>query len=110
MFTLISIVNMTDVVAARIPKDDARDIELFAREESVDKSSFVKRLLRKSLEEYKVERALKLYKEGAISLGKAAELAGKNIWTMLDIMKKHHVELNYTIEDLEEDIQTIHKL
>ncbi len=101
---------MTDVVAARLPREDVQSIVLFAKEESLDKSTFVKRLLRKSLEKYKEERALKLYSEGRISLGRAAELAERTVWDMLDLMKKHHIELQYSVEDLKDDLKAMSDL
>lgn len=74
---------------------------------ALDKSTFVKRLLHKSLEEYKIEYAFKLYKEGKVSLWKAAELAEKDLWDMIELMGKYDAYLNYNMEDLREDIKNL---
>lgn len=101
---------MTFTISTRLPKKEVKEIEAFAKEEDLDKSTFVKKLIHKSLEEYKIEYAFSLYKEGKVSLGKAAQIAGKSLWDMIELMKKYDVYLNYTIEDLERDIKTIKKV
>lgn len=55
--------------------------------------------------------AVELYREGKLSLGKAAELAGvKNKWEMLVILDKSGVELRYTAEDAEDDLKTLDEI
>ena len=98
---------MTITISTRLQKKEAREIEKFAKVEDLDKSTFVKRLINKSLQEYKVEHAFKLYKEGKVSLWKAAELADKSLWEMIGLMKKYDVYLNCTADDLREDLRTI---
>ncbi len=107
MSTMFIIVNMTTTISTRLPRKEAKEIERFAKEEDLDKSTFVKRLLHKSLKEYKVEYAFKLYKEGKVSLWKAAELADKSLWDMIELMEKYDVYLNYDMDDLREDLKNI---
>lgn len=55
--------------------------------------------------------AIELYREGKLSLGKAAELAGaRNKWEMLTILDSNGVPLNYTVEDVEEDLDTLERV
>ena len=107
MSTLNTIVNMTTTISTRLLKKEVKEIEKFAEEEDLDKSTFVKRLLHKSLEEYKVEHAFKLYKEGEVSLWKAAELAEKSLWDMIELMGKYDAYLNYSTEELREDLKNL---
>ncbi len=54
--------------------------------------------------------AVELYRERAISLGKAAELAGvKNTWEMLLLLNKKGVPIDYSPEDVEEDVATLER-
>jgi len=63
-------------------------------------SDFIKRTL-----------AIELYREGKLSLGKAAELAGaRNKWEMLTLLDKNGVPLNYNIKDIEEDLDTLERI
>jgi predicted HTH domain antitoxin len=52
--------------------------------------------------------AVELYREGKLSLGKAAELAGaKSKWEMLMLLRERGVPIDYTSEDAKEDLQTL---
>jgi predicted HTH domain antitoxin len=52
--------------------------------------------------------AVELYREGKLSLGKAAELAGTaNKWGMLVLLNERKVPLHYTAEDADRDLQTL---
>ena len=63
------------VLSARVSKDEARQLEGFAKQQHLDKSAFTKKLLHESLDEYKVKQAFDLFKQKKISFGKAAEIA-----------------------------------
>ncbi|MFQ6056478.1 MAG: UPF0175 family protein [Methanosarcinales archaeon] len=59
--------------------------------------SFIKKIL-----------AVELYREGLLSLGKAAEFAGvETRWEMMTILKEKGVPLHYTIEDVKEDLDAL---
>ena len=108
--SLLYTMSQESVISTRFPSREARQIEKFAKEEDIDKSALIKRLLHKSLEEYKIERAFRLYQEGVLTLGEAAVQAGKSVWEMIDLMKRYSIYLTYTKEDLEEDMQTLKEL
>ncbi|MBP1912569.1 UPF0175 family protein [Thermococcus stetteri] len=54
--------------------------------------------------------AVELYREGVVSLGKAAEIAGVSKAEMMEILASKGVPLSYTEEDLQEDIETLERL
>lgn len=55
--------------------------------------------------------AVALYRQGRISLGKAAELAGAQTkLEMLATLQRYGIPLNYTAEDAEADWETLRKL
>jgi predicted HTH domain antitoxin len=52
--------------------------------------------------------AVELYREGRLSLGKVAELAGaKSKWEMLMLLSVRGVPLDYTADDAEKDLLTL---
>ncbi len=52
--------------------------------------------------------AVELYREGKLSLGKAAELAGvSNKWEMVTLLNERNVQLRYVAEDAENDLKTL---
>jgi len=95
------------VLSARVSKDEARQLEGFAKQQHLDKSAFIKKLLHESLDEYKVKQAFDLFKQKKISFGKAAEIAGKSLAEMIELMKKYDAYLNYSVDDLKEDLKNL---
>lgn len=62
-----------------------------------DIASFIKQTL-----------AIELYREGKLSLGKAAELAGaRNKWEMLTFLSEHDVSIHYTAKDAKTDLKSL---
>ncbi|MBO8175056.1 MAG: UPF0175 family protein [Thermococcus sp.] len=51
--------------------------------------------------------AIELYREGKISLGKAAEIARVTRWEMMEILASKGIPLQYDEEDLKEDVETL---
>ncbi len=54
--------------------------------------------------------AIELYREGKISLGKAAEIAKVSKWKMMEILASKGIPLQYDEEDLKEDVETLERL
>ena len=53
--------------------------------------------------------AIELYREGKISLGKAAEIARVTKWEMMEILASKGIPLQYDEEDLKEDVETLER-
>jgi predicted HTH domain antitoxin len=56
------------------------------------------------------ELALWLYSKGKLSIGRAMKFAKMNRFEFMELMNKNNIPMNYSVEDLEQDIQTIKKL
>jgi len=54
--------------------------------------------------------ALELYREGRVSLGKAAEIAGLSLREFLYELRIRRIPLNYDLEELEEDLKVVNEL
>ena len=86
--------------------------------ETVDvKLQLPKKLLRAvEVQEGDLQRAvwekivLELYREEAISFGKAAELLGISKWELTDLLRQKNVPLPYNEQDLEEDLKDLKDL
>ncbi|MBN1878134.1 MAG: UPF0175 family protein [Anaerolineae bacterium] len=55
--------------------------------------------------ELRKELALALYQRGALSLGKARQLAEMNLWEFEELLGERKIIRQYTEANLEEDIQ-----
>jgi len=58
----------------------------------------------------KLYLATELYREGKVSLGKAAEIAEVSKWEMMEVLASKGIPLQYDEEDLKEDVETLEKL
>jgi predicted HTH domain antitoxin len=54
--------------------------------------------------------ALELYREKRISLGRAAELCQTPVAAFMVFAGRHEVAIHYSLEDLEEDRETLQRL
>jgi predicted HTH domain antitoxin len=60
-------------------------------------------------EQLKVELAVRLYQKRILGFGKARELAGLTKWQFLEKLAKEQIPLNYDVEELERDLETVRR-
>ena len=89
-------------VTARLKTELLKEIQEMAKEESIDRSSAIQRLLKIGLREYRMEKALNLYRDGKVTLWKAAELAGVSLREMMEAIEARDIPYQYDFEALEE--------
>jgi len=65
---------------------------------------------RLTVDELKVEIAVYLYAQGRLSIGKARELAGVTLWEFRQVLASRRIAPHYGVEDLDEDVATLHEL
>lgn len=90
--------------SVRLPREIVKEIERLSKEEGIDKGTLIRRLIAESLKEYRIKKALELYREGKVSLWKATEIAGITYREALEELKKRNIPFKYDLEDLEADI------
>jgi len=96
---------MSEIVSTRIPDEIARDLKEIEEEEKTDRATVIRKLLVRGIKQWKIERALRLYREGKATLWRAARLAGVTLREMMEIAAKEGIQFQYTPKDLEEDIE-----
>jgi len=80
---------MTEIsVSARLPEDVFKELESFMKEESLEKSASIRKLLAEGLQRWKERRALKSLEEGNVSFLKAAQMAGLSAWDFADLVRE----------------------
>ena len=94
-------------MTARLTSELERGLDVVARTEQVDKSTALRKLLSRSLEEWRKEQAIKLYGEGKFSTEQAARFAGVSVWSFFDVLKQKKIPVNYDVEELERDIKNV---
>jgi len=98
--------SMNSVMTVRLPETDVKAIEEIALWEKTDKSTTVRDLV----ELGKLYFAIRSYKQGHISFGKAAELAGISLSEMMDVLASLGVESTLDVQDYLEGKKTAEKL
>ncbi len=80
---------MTEVsISARIPEEIFKELKTFMKEESLEKSASVRKLLAEGLRHWKEQKALEALKEGKVTFLKAAEMAGYSAWDFADLVRE----------------------
>lgn len=88
-----------EVVSVRLEEEILRYAEQKAKEEKIPKSAALRKLLALGLEYDKLRKAIELYRDRKVSLGKAAEIAGIPVTQMMDWAVRFGVKGNVTLED-----------
>ena len=93
-----------EVLSVRVPREVREGLEELARLEGRDKAEVVREILVEGVRERRIEAALRLYREGKVTLWKAAELAGLSLWEMVEEAGRRGVPVQYGFEELMEDL------
>lgn len=96
---------MTEIISTRLPEEIAKDLREIEKEEKADRATIVRKLLARAIEQWKMERALRLYREGKVTLWRAARLGGLTLREMMELAAKEGIQFQYSPKDLEEDIE-----
>jgi len=101
--------EMQRTIATRIPGELEKEIIEFMREEGLDKSAAIRRILQIGIGEWKRRRAIDLYRDGKITLWKASQIAGLPLREMLEELNRLRIITHVTVEDIDEDIKAAKK-
>lgn len=74
-------------VSARIPESLENELEKFLTDEKLDRSTAVRKLLSEGLDEWKKSKALEKLRGGEVTLSKAAEIAGMDVWSFSKVVE-----------------------
>jgi predicted HTH domain antitoxin len=96
-------------VTARLPQEMLKEVERLAEREKVDRSELIRRLLNSALQQKKIEDGLEAYREGAVTLWKAAEIAGVSLREMMELVKEKQIPVPYTLDDLRRDMEYVRR-
>ena len=94
-----------EVITARIEEKDFKALKQIEKEEKTELAGVLRKLLSKSIQEWKIKKALELIKEHKITIRKAASFAEVSYIQMLDLIAKSDIDIGYTSQDLKRDIK-----
>ncbi|MHA1263636.1 MAG: UPF0175 family protein [Candidatus Helarchaeota archaeon] len=89
-------------ITIRVKEDMYREIEELTILDKSDKSTVVRQLLAKGLQERKKQRGLELYRRRKCTLWKATQIAGISLREMIDLAKSEGIFVNVSAKDIDE--------
>lgn len=98
---------MDNPITTRLPDKFLAGIKKIAEKENLDISTVIRRLLAKSIAEWKIEYALKEYSDGRFSFGEVAKFAEISPWDLPNLLKQKKIPLNLDEEELGADLKAI---
>jgi len=94
-------------VSLILPKKLRDEIESLAAATGEDRSTLMRKLMLKGLEELKLDIALESYMKGKTSIERSSRIAGVSIWRFLDELTNRKIGIRYKLEDAQEEISRI---
>ncbi len=95
---------MPTIVTAQLSDEMIKEVDEFMKVHGIDRSTAIRKLLEKSLNQWRIERAVSEYMNGNISLMKASEVAGLSIWEFADELQKRDITVNVSLDAVEESL------
>lgn len=97
-------------ISARVPDDEADDLEKVAELLGEDKSTTIRKALQEGLHELRVRVAIERYQSGVVSVNQAARIAGVSLGEWLTIARERNLTHQLSPEDLETDAEAAREL
>ncbi len=98
----------SSTISVRLDRPVLKELEEIEQKWQTDRSETIRRLLIKSIEEWKRKTVVDLFAEHKISIGKAAKLLNVSISEMLNVAKEHKIEFAaYDEGDLERELKIL---
>jgi predicted HTH domain antitoxin len=98
---------VSKLISTRLPADIEKELEKLAKREKVKKTVLFRKVLIIGLQELKEDYAMELYRQGKVTLWKAAELAGLSLWEMIDRIREKKIPVKYDVEDAKDDLKLV---
>ncbi|MBW1799544.1 MAG: hypothetical protein JRJ85_02330 [Deltaproteobacteria bacterium] len=90
---------MAKPTTIRIPEDLLNEIEQVVKELNLDRSSYLREVVRKGFSLDRQERLLRQYKIGELSLQETCQQLKCNPWEFFDLLQASNLHLNVGLED-----------
>jgi len=101
---------MSRVLSVKVDKAKLKELEKIAREEQSDRSTVARRLLDAGIREWKVDKAVEMFRAGRVSLWKGSLLAGVSLREFMGVLDERRVvSVGITPTDLEEEADAMSK-
>ena len=99
---------MTGFLSVKVDSERLEEIEEISREEQTDRSTTAGRLLDMGMKEWKVNKAVEMFRGGKLSLWKGADTAGISLREFTEVLDDRRVAwVGVSARDLEAEVKAI---
>ena len=98
---------MAEAIGIRLDKGFLRKIEKLSKEEVLDRSSTIRKLVHLGYQDLIKKKAAQEYAQGKITISEAAHRAEITIFDMEQYLIEQGYKSSYSIEDLEKEIKLV---
>jgi len=89
----------------KVENDIYKKAEKASKALGIKTNVFIEQALKQGLDTMTERSVLELYRARKITLQRAAEMLTMDIWEMIEKVKKAEIHLDYTMEELAEDLR-----
>jgi len=98
---------MAEAIGIRLDKDLLKKIEKLSKEEVLDRSSTIRKLVHLGYQDIIKKKAAQNYIQGKLTISEAAHRAEITIWEMEEYLVEQGYKSSYSIEDLEKEMELL---
>ena len=98
---------MSEAIGIRLEDNFLKAVDKLSSEETLDRSTMLRKLLNLGIADYMEKKAKEKYFEGKITISEAAKRANLTIWEMQQYLVASGYKSEYSIQDLEEDMKVL---
>ena len=100
---------MGNAIGIRLPEKLLKKIEKLGEAEMEDRSTIIRKLVMIGYGSLILQRAAEKYRQGSITLSRAAHMAGVTLWEMERYLVETGFRSGYSSEDLKREIEHLEK-
>lgn len=90
---------MLKPTTVRVPDDFLKEVNRFIKDKKLDKSAYLREILKRGFEDDRRERLLAEYQTAGLSAGETCQKLDITMWEFLDLLKNKNIPLNVSLED-----------
>ncbi len=83
----------------RVPDKLLRELSRFVKEMHLDKSTYLREIIKKGFAEDRQERLLQMYQAGKLTLPEVCKKLNIPTWDFLELLKRRGINLSVSLED-----------
>jgi len=83
----------------RVSEKLLKDLGRFVKEMNLDRSAYLREIIKKGFTEDRQERLLQMYQAGKLSLPEVCKKLNITTWDFLELLKRKGINLNVSLED-----------